>query len=191
MDQWVNVHSVGVTGDGKTDDTEALLAAIEKHAVLFFPSGIYRVSRPLTLKPDTVLIGLNPGTTQISLRDASPDFGGEGGPVGIIVAPKDGKNIVRSIAITTGNDNPRAAGMIWMAGKNSLLDDVSFPGQRFFGSGFRGFSFPRRPASSGAAGTPAVRPNFSFSPAAADLLVTHGGGGVFRNNWAHGSNARI
>ena len=188
MDQWVNVRSLGARGDGQTDDTEALLAAIDKHAVLFFPSGTYRVSRPLMLKPDTALLALNPATTQISLIDRSPAFGGEGAPVGIIVAPKDGRNIVRALAITTGNSNPRAAGVIWMAGKNSLLDDVSFPGQRFFGSGFRGFTF-RRPTTS--AGAPPVRPNFGFSPAAADLLITNGGGGIFRNNWPHGSNARI
>ena len=187
MNNWVNVRSLGVTGDGKTDDTDALLAAIEKHAVLFFPSGTYRVSRPLTLKPDTALIGLNPGTTQISLLDGSPAFGGEGSPVGIIVAPKDGRNIVRSIAITTGSSNPRAAAVIWMAGKDSLLDDVSFPGQRFFGSGFRGFGFPRRPPTT----APVVRPNFAVSPVAADLLITNGGGGIFRNNWPHGTNAKI
>jgi sugar lactone lactonase YvrE len=186
MGDWVNVLSLGATGDGKTDDTDALLAAIEKHAVLFFPSGTYRVSRPLALKPNTALIGLNPATTQISLLDGSPAFGGEGSPVGIVVAPKDGKNIVRSIAITTGSRNSRAAAVIWMAGKNSLLDDVSFPGQRFFGSGFRGFSGPRRPP-----GAPVVRPNFEFSPAAADLLITNGGGGIFRNNWPHGVNAKI
>jgi hypothetical protein len=185
MDQWVNVHSVGVAGDGKTDDTDALLAAIDKHAVLFFPSGVYRVSRPLTLKPDTALIGLNPATTQISLIDRSPAFAGQGDPVGVLVAPKGGRNLVRALAITTGNSNPRAAGMIWMAGKNSLLDDVSFPGQRFFGSGFRGFGPPRRTGAS----TP--RPIFEFSPAAADLLITNGGGGIFRNNWPHGTNAKL
>jgi sugar lactone lactonase YvrE/plasmid stabilization system protein ParE len=184
MNDWVDVRSLGVTGDGKTDDADALLAAIEKHAVLFFPSGTYRVSRSLTLKADSTLIGLNPATTQISLIDGSPAFGGEGGPVGIIVAPKDGRNIVRSIAITMGSANPRAAAVIWMAGQNSLLDDVSFPGQRFFGSGFRGFNFPGRPA-------PVVRPNFEISPAAADLLITNGGGGIFRNDWVHGSNAKI
>jgi sugar lactone lactonase YvrE len=187
MDSWANVRSLGVTGDGKTDDTDALLAAIDKHATLFFPSGNYRVSRPLTLKPDTTLIGLNPGTTQLSLLDGSSAFRGEGSPVGIIVAPKDGRNIVRSIAITTGSSNPRAAAVIWMAGKNSLLDDVSFPGQRFFGSGFRGFGFPRRPPTT----APVVRPNFEVSPVAADLLITNGGGGIFRNNWPHGSNAKI
>jgi sugar lactone lactonase YvrE len=186
MGSWINVQSLGVTGDGKTDDTDALLAAIEKHAVLFFPSGVYRVNRPLTLKPDTALIGLNPATTRISLIDASAPFAGEGSPVGILVAPKDGSNLVRSIAITTGSSNPRAAAVIWMAGKHSLLDDVSFPGQRFFGSGFRGFAGPRPPA-----GAPVVRPSFQPSPAAADLLITNGGGGIFRNNWPHGTNAKI
>jgi sugar lactone lactonase YvrE len=187
MDTWANVRSLGVTGDGKTDDTDALLAAIEKHTTLFLPSGTYRVSRPLMLKPDTALIGLNPATTQISLIDGSPAFGGEGGPVGIIVAPKAGRNLVRALAITTGSGNPRAAAVIWMAGKNSLLDDVSFPGQRFFGSGFRGYGGPRRPP-----GAPVVRPNIQLSPAAAaDLLVTNGGGGIFRNNWPHGINAKI
>jgi sugar lactone lactonase YvrE len=186
MDSWANVRSLGVAGDGKTDDTEALLAAIDKHAVLFFPSGHYRVSRPLLLKPDTTLLGLNPATTQISLLDASPAFGGQGDPVGIVVAPKGGRNIVRALSVTTGSSNPRAAAVIWMAGKHSLLDDVSFPGQRFFGSGFRGFGFPRR-----VPGAPVVRPNFEVSPAAADLLITNGGGGIFRNNWPHGTNARI
>jgi sugar lactone lactonase YvrE len=187
MHTWVNVRSLGVTGDGRTDDTDALLAALEKHPTLFFPAGTYRVSRPLTLKPDSALIGLNPATTQISLMDGSPAFGGEGEPVGIVIAPKGGRNLVRAFAITTGSRNPRAAGVIWMAGKNSLLDDVSFPGQRFFGSGFRGYGGPRRPPP----GAPAVRPNFEFSPAAADLLVTDGGGGIFRNNWPHGINAKI
>jgi len=186
MSTWVNVRSLGAKGDSQSDDTEALLAAIDQHTVLFFPSGTYKVSRPLALKPETVLIGLNPGTTQISLIDGSAAFGGDGAPVGILVAPTGGKNIVRAIAVTTGSGNPRAAATIWMAGKASLLEDVSFPGQRFFGSGFRGFGFPRR--STG--GAPPVRP-IESSRAAADLLITNGGGGIFRNNWAHGSNARI
>ncbi len=55
---------------------------------------------------------------------------------------------------------------------------------------FAGSAFPADRTSS-AAGAPAVRPNFEFSPAAADLLITNGGGGIFRNNWPHGINARI
>jgi hypothetical protein len=40
MNQWVNVQTLDVKGDGKTDDTAALRAAIDKHRVLFFPSGV-------------------------------------------------------------------------------------------------------------------------------------------------------
>ena len=67
MEKWVNVRTLGVKGESSTDDTAALQTAIDQHPVLFFPSGTYRVSGSLKLKPDTVLIGLNPGTTQISL----------------------------------------------------------------------------------------------------------------------------
>jgi hypothetical protein len=36
---WVNVHTLGVKGDGNTDDTAAMQKAVDSHKVLFFPSG--------------------------------------------------------------------------------------------------------------------------------------------------------
>jgi pectate lyase-like protein len=71
-DEWVNVHTLGVKGDGATDDTAALQQAIATHRVLYFPSGHYVVRDTLTLKPDTVLIGLHPTLTQIDLLDETP-----------------------------------------------------------------------------------------------------------------------
>src|SRR4051812_10149596 len=41
--QWVNVHTLGVKGDNKTDDTAALQRAIDSHKVLYMPSGRYIV----------------------------------------------------------------------------------------------------------------------------------------------------
>ncbi len=38
---WVNVHTLGVAGDGQTDDTAALQKAVDTHRVLYFPSGFY------------------------------------------------------------------------------------------------------------------------------------------------------
>ena len=58
--EWTNVRTLGVTGDGKTDDTAAIQKAIDAHRVLYFPSGQYLVKDTITLKPDTVLIGLHP-----------------------------------------------------------------------------------------------------------------------------------
>ena len=77
---WVNVHTLGVTGDGKTDDTAAIQKAIDGHRVLYFPGGQYIVTDTLTLKPDTVLIGLHPSLTQFDLPDDTPAFQGVGAP---------------------------------------------------------------------------------------------------------------
>ena len=162
MDRWVNVRELGVQGDGKTDDTAALREAIAKHPVLFFPSGTYRVTGSLELKPDTVLIGLNPGNTSIAAAAASPEFQGAGEPVGVLIAPKGGRTIVSSLGVSPGVDNPRAAGVVWMAGTGSMLEDVSFPG----GGGGK-YSDTQGP----------------------DLLVKDGGGGIFRGNWPHGTIA--
>ena len=43
MTDWVNVHTLGVKGDGQTDDTAAIQAAVNAHRVLYFPSGFYVV----------------------------------------------------------------------------------------------------------------------------------------------------
>ena len=163
MDRWVNVRTLNVAGDGKTDDTAALKAAIEKHPVLYLPTGTYRVTEPLELKPDTVLIGLNPGNTLISLAGNAPAFSGEGDPIGVLTAPRGGKNIVSSIGILPGVENPRAAALVWMASSGSMLDDVSFPGSGF-GAKYRDAQGP-------------------------DLWIKDGGGGTFRGNWPHGTIA--
>ena len=163
MHTWVNVQTLDVKGDGKTDDTAALRAAINKYQALFLPSGTYRVTESLALKPDTVLIGLNPGNTSIALANGSPGFAGEGEPIGVLVAPKGGRNIVSAIGVSPGVDNPRAAGVVWMAGAGSMLDDVSFPGSGF-GTKYADTQGP-------------------------DLWIKDGGGGIFRGNWPHGTIA--
>ena len=194
MEKWVNVRTLGIGTNSSADDTAALQAAIDRHPALFFPSGTYRVSAPLKLKPDTVLIGLNPGTTTISLAAGSEVFAGDGEPMGVINAPSGGSNIVSSIAIGSGARNPHAASVLWMAGQNSMLDDVSFVGG---GGGFVGGFGRGRGAGINAApaATPPARggaPGQGFnSNHAADLLVRDGGGGIIRGCWAHDTGAMV
>jgi hypothetical protein len=200
METWVNVRTLGVNGDSSTDDTAALQAAIDQHRALFFPSGTYRVNAPLRLKPDTALIGFNPGATTISLAAGSEAFAGEGDPIGVITAPHGGSNIVSSISVGVGARNPRAAGVVWMAGPASMLDDVSFVGGG--GGGGRGGGGPGRASaaagtnSSGAA-TPAPegagpgRGQGLSNTHAGDLMVRDGGGGIIRGCWPHDTSARV
>lgn len=216
MAQWVNARALGAKAEATADDTDALQAAIDRHAAIFLPSGNYRVSRPLMLRSNTVLIGLNPGTTQITLTNGAAAFAGEGAPLGVITAPPGGSNIIRSISVSAGSRNPRAVGVLWMAGENSMLDDVSIAAAGFggsFGGGFgtnRG-SFgtnsgafggrgpgpgagvaaaPTNGVSSGGPGRGAGRGPDSSGTQAGDIIV-RGGGGVFRCCWPHDTAAKV
>ena len=126
--EWVNVHALGVKGDGRTDDTAALQDAINSHRVLYLPGGHYVVRDTLALKTDTVLIGLHPTLTQIDLMDETPGYQGVGAPKAVILAPSGGENIVSGIGVFAGGINPRAVAILWKAGEQSLMDDVRFLG---------------------------------------------------------------
>jgi hypothetical protein len=128
MDTWANLRSLGARGDGVADDTEALKSAIALHRTIYLPSGQYRVTDTITLKPDTVLVGLHPSVTRILLTDGTPAFQGIGSPKPLLEAPRDGTNIVTGIGLYTNGINPRAVAAKWMAGKDSLMNDVRFLG---------------------------------------------------------------
>jgi sugar lactone lactonase YvrE len=128
MDTWVNVRTLGARGDGVADDTDALRKAIAEHRTIYFPSGQYRVTDTITLKLDTVLIGLQPSVTRIILADETPAFQGVGSPKALLETPQDGTNIVSGIGLYTNGINPRAVAAKWMAGANSMMNDVRFLG---------------------------------------------------------------
>ena len=177
-DEWVNVRTLGVIGDGLADDTEALRAAIAEHRVLYFPTGWYNISDTLTLREDTVLIGLHPARTIIRLPDDTPAFTGQGAPKALIEAPRGGTNIVTGIGIYTSDRNPRAVAVKWQAGANSLLDDVRLHGGH-------GTFIPGQPYAQTRKGD---RDHWNTQPAS--LLVTDGGGGVLKNIWTPNPHAR-
>jgi len=168
---WVNVQTLGVAGDGRTDDTAAFKEAIAKHRTLYLPMGWYCVSDTLTLRPDTVLIGLNPSATVINVPDKTPAFQGSGEPKPVIEAPKGGANIVTGIGVYTGAVNPRAVGVKWMAGANSTMNDVRLHG----GHG------TRVPGERGGFGRLGNRE--AWNSQYASLWVTDGGGGTFKDIW--------
>ena len=170
--EWVNAHTVGITGDGKTDDTSAIQKAIDTHRVLYFPSGHYIVHDTLTLKPDTVLIGLHPTLTQFDLPDGTLGYQGVGTPRAVISAPVGGSNILSGFGVFTGGTNPRAVGVLWCAGASSQIDDVRLLGGH--GSG-------TNPYNNNHTADPDLHKRWDGEYPS--LWVTHGGGGTFADIW--------
>jgi hypothetical protein len=169
--EWVNVHSLGVKGDGETDDTAALRSGIAAHRVLYLPSGHYVVRDTLELKPDTVLVGLHPTMTQIDLPDSTPGYQGVGRPKAIVSAPAGGTNILSGIGISAGAIDLRAVPVLWKAGERSMIDDVRFLG----GHG----TF----ASASNSRTPGSDPRLRWDGQYPSLWIADGGGGTFADIW--------
>jgi Pectate lyase superfamily protein/SMP-30/Gluconolactonase/LRE-like region len=128
VDTWVNIRKLGAAGDGSSDDTAVLKKAIAEHKTIYFPAGQYRVTDTIQLKSDTILIGLHPSITRIVLADGTPAFQGVGEPKALLEAPKGGDNVLSGIGLYTNGINPRAVALKWMAGENSMVDDVRFLG---------------------------------------------------------------
>lgn len=128
MGSWVNIKELGAKGDGESDDTGVFQDAIDKHLNIYVPQGWYRITRTLMLKPGTRLIGLHPFATQILIKESEPAFSGFGAPVPLVESSRGGADVISGIGLNTGAYNYRAVGCKWMAGEQSLVNDVKFVG---------------------------------------------------------------
>jgi hypothetical protein len=175
---WVNALAAGARGDGSTDDTAALQGAVNRHRTVYLPTGRYVVTDTLRLRPDSVLVGLHPSATQLVLPDRTPAYQGVGGPKALLEAPKGGATIVIGVGLYTNGDNPRAVGARWMAGAQSMMNDVRFLG----GHGTTGPDGKREnPYNNTHTGDPDARRRWDSQYPS--LWVTDGGGGTFFDIW--------
>jgi hypothetical protein len=99
----INVRSYGARGDGHTDDTASLLAAIAASGgdtgraiwhdrIVFLPAGNYLVSGTLLKRYSNgkfasgmILVGESPGSTVLRLADHAPGFGDPGTPKPVVM----------------------------------------------------------------------------------------------------------
>jgi Pectate lyase superfamily protein/SMP-30/Gluconolactonase/LRE-like region len=174
---WANAMDLGAKGDGSTDDTAALQHAVDTARIVYLPSGRYRLTDTLRLRPDTVLIGLHPSTTQLDLADNTPGFDGVGAAKAMLLAAK-GSPVVMGIGLFTGGVNSRAVAAMWMAGKDSLMDDVRFLG----GHGTNNADGTRmNPYNNTHSGDPNAL--YRWDAQYPSLWVLKGGGGTFADIW--------
>jgi hypothetical protein len=175
--QWANARALGAKGDGHTDDTAAIQKAIDNNRVVYLPLGFYIVNDTIRMKPDTVIVALHPGLTQLVLPNGSPLYAGVDGPKALLESAKGGDAIVSGFGLATGEVNPRAVGLLWKAGEQSLVDDIRIQG----GHGTRLYDGVRRDP---------YQKRADFDPIAhwdrqyPSIWVTDGGGGTFVAVWS-------
>ena len=186
---WVNIKELGAIGDGIADDTEVLEQAISVYRTIYFPTGHYRITRPLFLKDSTNLVGLNPSSTQIVITDKTPAYQGAGSPVPMIETTSGGCNILSGIGIATLGENPRVTAVKWKAGACSMVNDVRFFEEirTYYKKGALPCFHKEQALDSGnwqaAYSNRFDKPFQGWNSQYWSLWVTEGGGGVFKNIW--------
>ena len=115
----MNVRDLGAKGDGTNDDTDGAPKGHRRASRSLFALRFLRRARHAETAPDTVMIGLHPGATQIILPDDTPGYQGVGAPKALIEAPKGGSNILIGLGLYTSGANPRAVAALWKAGAGS------------------------------------------------------------------------
>ncbi len=176
ISNWINLKRHGAKGDGVTDDTKAIQAAIDQYDVIYVPQGWYRITGKIKLKEKTVLIGLNPVSTQFILLDNTEAFGSFGSPRPMVESSQGGSNILTGIGISTAASNSRAVGLKWMAGANSYVNDVKFLGGH-------GNISRKRPGQEALNNSSHVGNEQLWDSQYWSLWITNGGGGTFKNIW--------
>ena len=184
MEKWVNLKTLGAKGDGLTDDTKAIQAAIDQYPCIYVPQGSYRISATIKLKPETVLIGLHPLATNFTLIENSPFFGSFGAPEALIEAPSGGTNILSGIGLYTAQNNYRAVACKWMAGEKSMINDVKFIGGHGTMTPGSKVSWKWEENKPGQNQSVQSAAEQAWDTQYWSLWVTNSGGGIFKNIWS-------
>lgn len=178
METWVNAKSVGLKGDGKTDDTLALTEAVKKYRTIYFPQGEYILKDTIKMEEDTVFIGFNPVSTQLILKENSEKFTGFG-KVKPFIKTSSKSNIMMGLGVNTGGRNPRACGVYWCADENSYMNDVKFFGGH--GNLVKGTGEFEMPYDRGRARDASLERIWDYQYPS---LFIENGGGVFKDIWS-------
>ncbi|MBP89970.1 MAG: hypothetical protein CMJ64_25220 [Planctomycetaceae bacterium] len=129
-----NVQRFGATGDGETDDTEAIRHAIrDGDGMLHFPPGTYRITQPLEIaleKSGPLGIDGTSGTARIVMAGAGPAFrligthGGTGDPSSVKgnVYPSQRLPTIKNIEIEGAH--PEADGIEMIQTMQSVFEGI-------------------------------------------------------------------
>lgn len=118
-----SVYAYGAKGDGVTDDTAALQAAITANAQVFLPCGQYLVSAPLTLRADSSLVG--EVMSMIKVKGSAAAWANAAAPAAVLSAPAGSAVRLADLLFSTdGDDAPGCIFLDWSASSAAGLWDV-------------------------------------------------------------------
>ena len=113
-------------GDGRTDDIEALQAAVDRHDLVFLPKGKYRISRPLRLRARTKLFGVSNLYTCLCPSEGTAAYSNPTEPQPLIDTVDDpqAETMVAMLRLEVPVLNPCVYAMRCAAGRASVVQNV-------------------------------------------------------------------
>jgi hypothetical protein len=153
-----SIKDFGAVGDGSTDDTAAIQAALDagrevanddyngKPKALYFPAGTYLVSATLSWRGCCVTLqGQGHAATVIKLKDRAPGFDNPQAPAPLLHTPQGNASFrqnVWDLGLDTGSGNPGAVGLDWISNNIGALRNVHIRSSD--GAGLRGLDMTRQ-----------------------------------------------
>jgi glucan 1,3-beta-glucosidase len=117
-----NAYDAGAKGDGVHDDTAALQQAITNNAQVFLPQGVYLVSAPLVLRPDSVLVG--EALSNLQAIGGSSAWADASNPAPLLQVPSGSSVQLADLIFTLNGPAPGCSFLEWQAGPAGGLWDV-------------------------------------------------------------------
>ncbi|MBW2536520.1 MAG: hypothetical protein JRI55_33865, partial [Deltaproteobacteria bacterium] len=119
----VNVRDFGAVGDGATDDTAALKAAIAAGDKVLLPKGVYLVSETIELGPSTQLCGMGGALSKIAASPAWSESSAT--PLVRTVDDPGATTAIDSVVLRTVAAEQRIYQLQWRAGRDSVVKNVT------------------------------------------------------------------
>lgn len=155
-----SVKTYGAVGDGQTDDTAAIQAALSDGRsnptgdynglpkALYFPPGVYLVSNTLTWNGCCVTLqGDGTSASVIRLAPGAPGYGSAATPKSVVMTAATNTNQsfhqnIWDLGITVGKGNPGAVALSYESNNVGSIHDVSLISED--GQGVMGLDLTRR-----------------------------------------------